>query len=206
MSVFKDKTDLIRFAEAFLEERKSSLLNDVNKCLKKSCFTKPAPFSALVYCFSVIDLMGALLSGEATKDAKTSQIASDYMLHFMNYTKDEIEMLQNVFRHKIVHLSQPHFVGKNNSGDKIAWREYHDNRKEHLKIETGLTEQDIQAPAGIPINLLIKPIRYNATFTVSIKSLAEGICKSIDNYISALEKDATLQKNFDKAIEVITGV
>lgn len=199
MSIFATDKDLLVFAEAFLEERKASLIRDTENCLNGT-----APFPAIIYCFSVIDLMGALSSGEATKDANTSKIASDYMLNFMGYTNDQVTMLQKVFRHKIVHLSQPLFVTKDGAS-KIAWEQHNDNRKEHLKIEIGLVEQDIQAPAGIPTTLLTKPIRYNTTFTVSIKSLAEDICKSIDTYISALKNDTVLQQNFDKALEVISG-
>jgi len=199
MSIFTSDKDLLVFAEAFLEERKISLIRDTENCL-----TGTAPFPAIIYCFSVIDLMGALSSGEATKEADTGKIAREYMLNFMGYTNDQVNMLQKVFRHKIIHLSQPLFVTKDGV-NKIAWAQHNDNRKEHLKIEIGLAGQDIQAPAGIPINLFTRPIRYNATFIVSIKSLAEDICKSIDIYISVLKNDTALQHNFDKAIEVISG-
>ena len=61
----------ITTARNFLKEKINSLKKDCEQCL----FSKhPAPFPALLYCFSVIDLLGALFSGNAEDSAPTTQL------------------------------------------------------------------------------------------------------------------------------------
>jgi hypothetical protein len=61
-SHFSDDADLVAFATKFVNERVLSLQADVSHCI---C-TKPyAPFLAILYDFSRIDLLGALVAGRA---------------------------------------------------------------------------------------------------------------------------------------------
>ena len=56
MKSFSDINELKNVAKSFLTERTNALYKDVVHCL-----TPPfAPFPAIVYCFSTIDLLGAL--------------------------------------------------------------------------------------------------------------------------------------------------
>ena len=60
---FKNQTDLLDFARKFLRQRIMSLNKDVKHCLREPY----APFPAILYCFSTIDLLGALYQGQAEK-------------------------------------------------------------------------------------------------------------------------------------------
>jgi hypothetical protein len=60
---FKNQTALLSFARKFLRQRIMSLNKDVKHCLREPC----APFPAILYCFSTIDLLGALYQGQAEK-------------------------------------------------------------------------------------------------------------------------------------------
>ena len=84
MTRFANSQDLLKHAKDFVEKRISSLKNDVNHCVK----TEPyAPYPALIYCFSNIDLLGSLYAGKAGKDANTTQQSKNYMKHFMGYSE-----------------------------------------------------------------------------------------------------------------------
>jgi hypothetical protein len=77
--VFKDSKDLVDFANKFvLDERLASLKKDVHDCLDKDC-----AFPALSYCFSTIDLFGALSSGHAESGSHTEANFKNYAIHFM---------------------------------------------------------------------------------------------------------------------------
>jgi hypothetical protein len=64
-NVKRDPSELMTFARDFIvRDRLNSLANDVKRCLPQKKINNeepdPAPFPALMYCFSIIDLLGAL--------------------------------------------------------------------------------------------------------------------------------------------------
>jgi hypothetical protein len=72
--VFKNTDELMEFAkDFFVRDRLDSLEKDVNHCvpyytdedIKNKIKKHSAPFPALMYCFSIIDLLGALYAGNA---------------------------------------------------------------------------------------------------------------------------------------------
>ena len=146
-----------------IDERLSSLKKDVNACLEKDC-----AFPALLYCFSTIDLLGALYTGRASAASYTRANFKEYAVRFMknshiNYTSEQIDLLQNFFRHKIAHLAQAKLVVKSNS-KYVAWRYEYPSVANHLKIEPYQCTQ-------IQTLLTPKPIYYDHLFTISITKL-----------------------------------
>lgn len=110
---------LMQFAEDFLvKDRLHSLEYDVNRCL---AYDQGAysPLPALMYCFSMVDLLGALYAGNA-KGGKTTINSKNYMVDLMGYDRGMADLLQTVYRHKIIHLSAPQ-TAINYKG-KIIWR------------------------------------------------------------------------------------
>ena len=64
MTIFANPNEMIKFARDFVKNRIYSLEKDVKYCLTESNFPiQYAPFPALLYCFSTIDLLGSLLEG-----------------------------------------------------------------------------------------------------------------------------------------------
>jgi hypothetical protein len=78
------------FAHKFItEERLPSQRKDVNACIEKDC-----TFPALLYCFSMIDLLEALYTGYASAASHTSDNFKEYAVHFMknsraNFTSEQ---------------------------------------------------------------------------------------------------------------------
>jgi hypothetical protein len=191
MQRFTEQNELIRFAKDFVATRIEALENDVAHCLIEPC----APFPAIVLCFATIDLLGALYSGNASKEASTTKQSTDYMKHFMGYSEEQNRLLMNIFRHKIVHLAQPKPVIEDGK-KKVAWRYWHDKSEQHLKL-TKLKEQfRLQLTSSWEI-------AADHKFEISITHLVKDIAASVRNqngYLHILTTDTDLQEKFKKAI------
>lgn len=196
MSLFENPAHLVDTATGLLVDRLNALEKDVNHCL-----TDPfAPLPALAYCFSTIDLLGALYKGEASNSARTTSNSRSYMVGMMQYTIDQASVLQKIFRHKIIHLAMPKAVIEY-QGMLIGWKYYHQSRKEHLKLTKFPTTQHFaidtrQGP--------ILTLDYDYEFSIGIKNLQEDIANSVvgrPGYFDALSSSTTLQTNFEKALK-----
>ncbi|MEK7313420.1 MAG: hypothetical protein AAB065_03000 [Deltaproteobacteria bacterium] len=192
MNIFKDEKEIINHAVKFIEERTESLKKDVEHCLRKPY----APFPALLYCFSTIELLGALHGGNAAKSGNQPQ---KYLKNFMHYTKEQMDLLMKIFRHKIVHLAQPSPVIKYNN-NYISWHYYHEKHENHLKL----------VKHNHRVKFLFtksKYIEYTHEFNISIAGLMEDILKSVnkpqEGYLAQLKNNVGLQKNFKEAYTAI---
>ena len=179
---------ILAIARAFLQERCDSLVKDVRHCVLHDRSTPdwPAPFPALLYCFSTVDLLGALYAGNATRQAQTASQARQYMLDVMGYPALQVELLQLQFRHKLVHLAQPQ-PRTQHGGVTYVWGYHHNDPSSHLHIKPG--------PGGV------------SEFWISIMTLAEDIQRSVFNpggYLERLHNEPPLQANFQKAHNEMT--
>jgi hypothetical protein len=149
--VFKDDIELIHFADKFIEDR----------CLPtvKIEAAGYAPFPALLYCFSIVDLLGSLYAGDA-RSRNTTKKAAGYMEKYLEYPNDKVCLLQKMYRHKIVHLSQPKgaILYKKQI---IAWS--HDERDTSRYLTIERTRCYVDIPGG--------KICCNAQFIISIEKL-----------------------------------
>jgi len=194
MRKFAEQRELIKFAKDFIKERIDSLDKDVRHCLQVPF----APFPALLYCFSTIDLLGALCAGDATRNAPTTCQSADYMQRFMNYTEEQSRLLQSLFRHKIVHLAQPKAVIEDNSR-LICWRYWHESQEHHLKLVKLSQGSKVQVTSSWEISC-------DYEFNISISHLVKDIRDSIESpngYLTSLQKIPDLQDRFEKAIAQI---
>ena len=194
---FSDRDSLIECTRCFVHERIGSLQGDVDRCLENQ-----APFPALLYCFSIVDLLGALVAGNAESNAPTSQRAKAYMTDFMRYTEDQVRLLQKQFRHKIVHLALPKPIIEDQPR-LVAWTIYHDEKDKHLKLETAPpgARMEVGSPGGPKWE-----IPYTHVFNVSVLTFATDIKDSatgIEGYLNALQGEASLQDNARKVLTEI---
>jgi hypothetical protein len=186
--LFSEKNELIQFATRFLRTRIDSLQKDVAHCLKKPY----APFPAILYCFSTIDLLGALSHGDASKNP--TEQSKNYMQIFINYTAEQSGLLQKLFRHKLVHLAEPRVIIKKNS-QVISWRYVHEHDPEkHLLLA--------EEPRTIQITSIFF-IKVSHVFNLSITDFANDIeysIRKLEGYLHSLEKTPDLQDKFERAI------
>lgn len=181
----KPKENILIQARDIVIPRVESLSKDVKYCVLQNEGQEgwPAPLPALLYCFATIDLLAALYDGNAESFGTISKRAKSYMTHVMNYSEDVATLLQEVFRHKIVHLAQ--LQPKVTLDQKVyTWRYYHCDRAQHLTV----VELDKAA--------------FLYEFRVSIWSLAEDIANSVTapgGYLDRLNQRESLRKNFEIA-------
>jgi hypothetical protein len=120
----------------------------------------------------------------------------------MGYPEYETNILQNQFRHKIVHLAQPQtLIYENKDNMLIGWildNKYHGK---HMTIEKFSLKQPV-------VTLIPSKMEADAVFVVSIERLLEDIIKSVNNssdgYLERLRRDHNrLHQKFDDAINQI---
>jgi hypothetical protein len=198
--VFEDDIDLMHFADDFIvKDRLNSLENDVNRCLPTAKLeaAEYAPFPALMYCFSIVDLLGSLYAGNA-RTGNTTKNAERYMEKYMNYPNDKLCLLQKIYRHKTVHLSQPKFAMLHNK-QIIAWKHEEGVTSRHLTIDP--------TPGYVNIPGRTSKIYCNAQYVISIVTLKDDIKNSVarspDGYIEDLRNNNDLQSKFVTAINQI---
>jgi len=176
-----------------------SLKKDVEYCILDNENKKnwPAPFPALLYCFSTIDLMGALYWKCTSKDSKQKKNCEDkykmgvtnkslnYMIDFMSYSELEATLIQKVFRHNLVHLAQPSPKVKYKETE-YSWHYYHKDPNMHLQIKKDLEK-----------NIMV--------FYISILNLVEDVVNSVlgpNGYLERLSENTedgiALRIKFDK--------
>ncbi|HXG49870.1 MAG TPA: hypothetical protein VNN77_00495 [candidate division Zixibacteria bacterium] len=194
MAIFADTNELLQFARTFLRERTDSLQRDVTVCIQGAT----AAFPALLYCFSTVDLLGALLSGDASSSKGITDRAKAYARRFMHYSEDQCSLLWSIFRHKIVHLAQPKAV-RNFKGKKTTWGYWHDDGQHHLRI----------VPISPPIHEAVTSglsLDAEQRFEISIRHFVLDIVDSVHapaGYLHALALKKDLRDNFAKAV---TGI
>ncbi|HZU37306.1 MAG TPA: hypothetical protein VFA18_15390 [Gemmataceae bacterium] len=194
MAAFADTDELLQFARTFLRDRTDSLQRDVLVCIHGGT----AAFPAILYCLSTIDLLGALLGGDAKSASGVTDRAKAYARRFMHYSVDQCDLLWGVFRHKIVHLAQPNPVRLFN-GKKTTWGYWHDDGGHHLKL--------------VPLDPPLRETRASGLlmeaeqrFEISIRHLVADIVDSVHapaGYLHTLGSDAHLQEKFTKAVAEI---
>jgi hypothetical protein len=194
---FANSQDLLNHAKDFVDRRMSSLKNDVNHCIK----TEPyAPYPALIYCFSNIDLLGSLYAGKAGKDGNTTQQSKNYMKRFMGYSELQSTLLQCIFRHKLIHLAEPLLSVIQYETRRIAWQYNHYNAVNHLIfVPAATTNNNIQIASNWSIE-------FDEIFEISILGLADDVIKSVykdEGYLQMLENNDSLRSHFEEAIEDI---
>jgi hypothetical protein len=194
MRKFVEQNELMRFAKVFVETRINALDKDVRHCLQKPY----APFPAIAYCFATLNLLGALLSGEASRKAPSSEQSIEYMRRFMHYTEDQARLLMGIFRHKIVHLAEPKAISEYN-GKRVIWQYWHDNAERHLKLTA------LEKPVQVQLTASWQ-IQADYQFEISIAQFVSDIASSViepGGYLHSLSSDTYLQDCFEKAISEI---
>lgn len=163
------------------------------------------PFPALLYCFSTIDLLGSLYEGDATGNTRrygqqvgTTIKARKYMVDLIGYPEFETNLLQDQFRHKLVHLAQPQTLVYDNNRS-IGWQLDNLYLGDHMILKKLESMQEI---------LTLTPITLEGdhVFIISIEKLVYDIEKSVRDtdtgYLARLRRNQdNLQLKFDKAVQ-----
>jgi hypothetical protein len=142
-----------------------------------------------------VDAPAALAAGRADKDAPTTKQAASYLTTYMGYTAEEVRLVQQLFRHKLVHLAEPRSVVRDDQGRLISWEYWHVPHEARRTV----------VPVG-PTELVISlgwSVSYDHRFLLSIPTFVEEIAASADRYLARLATDPELRTKFEQAVETI---
>jgi hypothetical protein len=211
-SNFASSEQLIAYAEDLLQRKLHHLKNDVEDCLLvNSSKTKnaPAPYPAMLFSFSLIDMLGSLYTGTLHDQQPQHSDNNDersyvYMKNVMGIDPKKASILLQMFRHKLLHFADPKTVLEY-QGSRISWSYFHEsNLAKHLQL-TRLSNGNNEATTTIQIPLTPTKVQADEEFTFGIMDFAQDIKKSVykrpDGYLEILKNDIDdSQRKFDAAV------
>jgi hypothetical protein len=203
---FKSADDVVRFAEAFLDEHLERFRKDIAICLTPDAKNSHAYFPALITCIAFAELLSSLYAGKL--DGTGLEKLKDYVSKFMNttaYNVDRLDILYECFRHKVAHLAQPYAVFDTYSKKTfrtqpkrfITWTVLEYRRRPAIKIVPKKCAKQIKK-AVTPW-----PVFYDHRVYISVPTLASDIIDSIPRYLERLRTDQAARDRFKKCMEHI---
>lgn len=206
-STFKNKHELVLYAQRFVRERIEVFRKDLSICLKADAKGRHAYMPALITCVSLLELLSGLHAGKLWPIGLKGII--EYTKKFMDanvYSTDRLAVLYEGFRHKIAHVTQPYGVFDTDTiaNDKqqflikgrrlITWRVNATNRYPPI---------DIVLENGTLTKRSPWPVTYSHRCIVSIYRLKVDIPKSAlatGGYLENLKMDIKAQQNFESCM------
>jgi len=177
--------------EKIIENKMKSLRSDYTICLNGNEKEK-AMYPIILYCFSIIDILGTYYTGNACREANTENLEK-FLEKYLKYKPHEIKIITELFRHKIVHLSSAKPRYRRDNGKYITW-----------KITwNGCCNRKIVNKSGNITDDFGKIYKIDQIFTFSIQSLIKEIEEASHRYLSDLKKDPQLQAQFYQAHQKI---
>ena len=186
-SNFPSDDEMKRLARAYVGERIASLKKDVDHCLREPY----DPFPAILYSLATIEMLGALVKGQVSKNSPTSANTENYMMTFMHYTQEQSQFIMQIFRHKMSHLAQPNPI-MISSQRTVTWQYHHEDKMLHLLLTPADKDSKIIVTSDWP------RIKIDQVFHLSIRQLVDDIEYSIYGHNGLLDK---LERNEDKVFD-----
>jgi hypothetical protein len=203
---FKNRHELVSYADQFVKNRIKVFRKDLSICLKADANGRHAYMPALMTCISLLELFSGLYIGNLRSIGLSGIIK--YAEKFMDskvYSSDRLTVLYHMFRHKIAHLGRPYGIFdtdtvsaqnrkylKKGPRRLISWRVNATNRL--LPIE-------IIPENGAPKESPPWPVIFSHRCIVSIYRLKVDIVSSAGSYLEYVKKDIKAQDKFCKCIK-----
>jgi hypothetical protein len=199
---FQSDKALIKYSRVLLRELVKNFRKDMAICLRRGGGSH-AYFPALMTSIGFADFLSGLNSGTLEhQHLKELKAYAGRFMNSQNYDTLRLEILYEMFRHKLAHLGYLPVVfdtaTKPNrfSGQPrrhITWGVYATRRKQPIEVED-LTTQQYLTRATYPWH-----VPYDCRVRISLQHLQIDIIKSIygpSGYLRALEADSRLRNNF----------
>jgi hypothetical protein len=196
---FTSDAEVVKFARAFLDGHVERFSKDVAICLRPDANKSHAYFPALITCIAFADLLSGLyagkLEGHGVKELK------NYASKFMDpttYDLDRLEIVYEMFRHKVAHLAQPYVVFDTRT--KRAFQ-HQPRRLVTWTVQARGSKPAIEIVTVMPRRQVLRsatpwPVHYDHRAFVRIGSLAGDIRKSVPRYLRHLKTDKAARDRF----------
>jgi hypothetical protein len=190
---------VVQFAKTFLDEHLGRFTKDIAICLKADAKKRHAYFPALITCIAFLDFLSGLYAGSL--EIHSLKELKHYVRKFMDpseYTEDRLNVLYELFRHKVAHLALPYAAFDTNTKPKtfggqprrlITWTVRASGPRPPINI---VSEKRQISKAVTPWS-----VSYDHRAVISIRSFASDIIKSVPKYLRHLEKDKTARNHFN---------
>lgn len=125
-------------AKDAFEARIHSLEVDVAKCLSTST-PGIAFFPAVLYAFATLDFFSSYWAGwnEGGKGRNQTDRMVSFSEHFLSYPRKEAQIAVNIWRHKLMHTSQPRVVTNADTDERYLWSTGHETAGHMQLVATG---------------------------------------------------------------------
>ncbi len=204
--MFKNRDDLILYANKFVKRRIKTFRKDISICLTADENHSHAYMPALLTCISLLELFSGLYAGKLKRIGIDGILSySKRFLKTNTYTCDRLSVLYEMFRHKIAHVTQPYGVF-----DTYSVYSKHPLKQFPKRLITWKVNASDRHP---PIDIVSKAgtlteqppwhVRYTHKCMVSIHRLNIDICKSATGkggYLEELKKEEGVQNRFEKCM------
>jgi hypothetical protein len=197
---FKSDAEVVKFARKFLDEHVERFRKDIAICLRPDANRSHAYFPALITCIAFAELLSGLHAGKLKGDGLEK--LKDYASNFMDptiYDADRLEILYEMFRHKVAHLAQPYaafdttktkYAFQGQPRRLITWTVQASGPKPAIDIVPETSPQQILK------SVTPWPVHYDHRAFVRIRSLASDIRKSVPRYLRRLQTDKSARDHF----------
>jgi hypothetical protein len=177
-------------------------------CLTPDANGHRAEFPALITCIGFLELLSGLYTGNLGNNGLAN--LQSYAARFMDTTKydpQRLQVLYLVFRHKLAHLSFPHFVFDTDGRKefqqqkrrRITWSVFSSKRPSPIELRDHPTRY-------LEKTLRPWPMGYNCRAMISVRSLQIDIVKSTrgpKGYLECLRSELDARQRFAKCMKVI---
>lgn len=142
------------------EARIHSLEVDTKKCLSTST-PGIAFFPPVLYAFATLDFFSSYWAGWNQGGPARNQ--TDRMVsfaeQFLSYPRKEAQVAVNIWRHKLMHTSQPRVVENADTGERYLWSTGHETAV-HMKLVATATSNEFR--------LHFAPLRFSKELRVAV--------------------------------------
>ncbi|MEM5875676.1 MAG: hypothetical protein QXX45_03875 [Candidatus Aenigmatarchaeota archaeon] len=117
-------------------------------------------YGFMMYFFSIIDLLSAYEKGTEKKQTQTQRM-EEFLTHYLKYGPKESKLAVQIWRHKLIHTSEPRRLIGSKSNLKYYWLLHWSNNE--LPNEQNMRFQQSSDPKILNICLfsLIKDLKSN---------------------------------------------
>ena len=199
---FQSKRELLKYSRVLLRVMVRNYRKDMSICLRRNGDGSHAYFPALMTSIGFLDFLSGLYAG--TLERHSLHELKAYAGRFMNpshYDSLRLEILYEMFRHKLAHLGYLPVVFDTATKPKtfsiqkrLTWTVYASKRTQPIEIKDFTTPQYLTRE-----HYPRWQIPYDCRVRISLRRLQTDIIKSINGrsgYLSALEGESTLLEKF----------
>ena len=201
---FKSEKELVKFANHLLRSKCAGLRKEMRICLRADPNGSHAYFPALITIIGFFDFMSGVHAGRL--DGPGLKELQRYIGQFVRNKADYeyVDILYNMFRHKIAHIAQPYLVFDTHS--KLSLRS---SRRRRITWTVGIYRQ------GKPIELtdhkpklLIKTptpwsTKYDARIKISLTAMRKDATESVvgkSGLLRYIKTNKEAQDRFEKCM------